>query len=119
MSSASSAPSTKPEASSRTRSQVITMSGQTFLAVGRHRSAARLIDVIDKLSPQGNQTQAHAALHCAERSVGLVRNLTLGEAVEIGQFDGLALSRRQNHERNSDLLRVQPTRNLGPDVRQC
>src|ERR1035437_7058627 len=107
----SSAPRTKPEASSRMRSQVIAISSQTLLATRRWHG-------LDDLLAQCAQSQPHAAFHRAERGVGLVGDLALGQTVEVGQLDDLALGRRQNGECAPYLLGVPMAGNLGPDVGQ-
>src|ERR1035437_2603616 len=119
MSAASSAPRTKPGASSRTRSQRMAMSGPSLRTGGQHsHPVAGPIGNVEQLAAERNEAQSHAALHGSERRTGACRDLALSQAVEIGELDRFALGRRQSLECDPDLLGVEPAGNLRPDVEQ-
>src|SRR5664280_2730396 len=120
ISSGSSAPSTNPGASSRTRSQVMAMSDQTFLAGGcRHTEGQEFgptVRVANELLAHGDEPEPHAALYGAQRGVGVGCDLALGEAVEVGELDDFPLGGRKRRQRLANLLGIEPAGHFRPDV---
>src|ERR1035437_1162397 len=116
ISSASSAPSTKPEANSRTRSHLMAaISGHAFLGTGGRRRHGHFVETNELVAKRG-QSEPYSALDRAEGGVRAFGDLSLGQAIEIGKLEDVALSGRQSRHGAPNLLGINTSRDFRPDI---
>src|SRR5450759_1558126 len=119
MSFVSSAPSTNPEANSRTRSHVVVaISGQAFLGTGCRSRQGHFVETHELVAECG-QHAPNSALDRAEGGVGAFGDLALGQAVEVGKLDDVALGGRQSRHGAPNLLSIKTSGDFRPDIGEC